>query len=245
MARRRNVLVGVGVLCLFLFVLHRGGDGPAPQATIPVNNLRSFETTAEPAAGAAEAEVKHAEVQHVEQVRDPKVVPDVFRVRFSTTKGDLVFELTKALAPLGVAQVYRMVLEKFFDEGIAFFRCVPNFVVQFGIHGDPMQSAIWRANRIDDDPVKTSNKKGTLTFASAGKNTRTTQLFINLVDNVGLDNSGFSPLGKCVEGCDEVLENLNFDYGEKPSQGSIQTKGNEYLRSTFPHLDYITKAVIE
>ena len=118
---------------------------------------------------------------------------------------------------------------------------VPNFVLQFGIHGDPHVASAWGKRVIKDDVVKETNARGTLTFASAGKNTRTTQLFLNLKSNSFLDKMGFPPLGKCIAGCD-VLDKIEMKYAEKPNQGLIQQRGNDYLTKQFPDLDYIIGA---
>src|SRR6185295_2693012 len=109
-----------------------------------------------------------------------------------------------------------------------FFRVVPNFVVQFGLAADPKVTAQWKARNLVDSPVKTSNKRGTITFAKAGPNSRTTQLFINLIDNGRLDGMGFSPVGEVIEGMD-VVDEINPEYRERPDQGSITTQGNTYL----------------
>jgi len=126
---------------------------------------------------------------------------------------------------------------------------IPGFMCQFGIHGDPNVSAKWREATIPDDPVKGSNTRGTITFATAGPNTRTTQLFINFADNVNLDGMGFSPFGKVIAGMD-VVDKINGEYGEGapggrgPDQGRIQMEGNTYLKKDFPNLDYIKSATI-
>ena len=121
---------------------------------------------------------------------------------------------------------------------------VQGFVIQFGIHGKPVLNDVWRDATIEDDPVTQSNVEGTLTFATSGPNSRTTQLFINVNDNVPLDKMGFSPLGKIISGQD-VLEKLNYEYAERPNQMKIQTKGNEYLKANFPNLDYIISMSVE
>jgi peptidyl-prolyl cis-trans isomerase A (cyclophilin A) len=167
-------------------------------------------------------------------------------VKFSTSKGDFVVQVKREWAPVGADRFYNLVKNGFYDE-CRFFRTVPGFVTQFGIHGDPKVSTKWKDAKIKDDPVKESNAKGTLTFATSGQNTRTTQLFINLVDNKRLDGMGFSSFGKVVEGMDKV-EALYSGYGEGaprgkgPDQGRIQGEGNEYLKKDFDKLDYVKTA---
>jgi peptidyl-prolyl cis-trans isomerase A (cyclophilin A) len=168
--------------------------------------------------------------------------PETFKAQFVTTKGNFVVEVTRSLAPNGADRFYNLVRSGFFSD-IAFFRVVPGFMVQFGIHGDPTVSAKWRDANITDDAVKTSNARGTLTFATAGPNTRTTQLFINFGNNGFLDGQGFSPFGKVVEGMD-VVDKINSDSGESPNQGAIQQAGNAYLKKEFTNLDYIQSAKI-
>ena len=174
--------------------------------------------------------------------------PETFKVRFDTTKGKFTVEVTRSLSPNGADRFYNLVRSGFFTD-IAFFRVIPGFMCQFGIHGDPAVSAKWRDANITDDPVKGSNTRGTITFATAGPNTRTTQLFINFGDNVGLDGQGFSPFGKVTEGMD-VVDKINSEYGEGapqgngPDQGRVQMEGNAYLKKDFPNLDYIKSATI-
>jgi len=168
--------------------------------------------------------------------------PDTFKALFDTTKGKFTVEVTRALAPNGADRFYNLVKSGYFTD-IAFFRVVPGFMVQFGIHGDPAVSAKWREANIADDTVKGSNARGTITFATAGPNTRTTQLFINFGNNTGLDGQGFSPFGKVTSGMD-VVDKINAEYGENPNQGRIQMQGNAYLKPGFPNLDYIKSASI-
>ncbi len=169
--------------------------------------------------------------------------PDVFRAKFDTTKGAFEIEVTRAWAPLGADRFFNLVNSGFYDN-CRFFRVVPNFMVQFGINGDPKVNTIWRQAQIKDDPVKQSNKRGYVSFAMAGPNTRTTQLFINFNDrNAGLDRQGFSPFGKVIGGMD-VVDSINAEYGESPNQGSIQMQGNAYLERSFPKLDYVKSAVV-
>jgi peptidyl-prolyl cis-trans isomerase A (cyclophilin A) len=174
--------------------------------------------------------------------------PETFKAQFDTTKGRFTVEVTRSLSPNGADRFYNLIRSGFFTD-IAFFRVIPGFMCQFGIHGDPAVSAKWRDANIADDPVKGSNTRGTITFATAGPNTRTTQLFINFGDNVGLDGQGFSPFGKVTEGMD-VVDKINSEYGEGapqgngPDQGRVQMEGNAYLKSAFPNLDYIKSASI-
>jgi peptidyl-prolyl cis-trans isomerase A (cyclophilin A) len=165
--------------------------------------------------------------------------PATFKVDFDTTKGHVIVEISRALAPIGVDRFYNLVQAKYFD-GARFFRVVPGFVVQFGLAADPDTISMWD-QPIPDDPVLTSNRRGTITFATAGPGTRTTQLFINVGSNERLDAQHFSPFGKVVEGMDNVDALYSGD-GEKPQQDSIKEKGNAYLEKEFPKLDYIKTA---
>jgi peptidyl-prolyl cis-trans isomerase A (cyclophilin A) len=174
--------------------------------------------------------------------------PDDFKTVFHTTKGDFTVEVTRSLAPNGADRFYNLVKSGFFTD-IAFFRVIPGFMCQFGIHGDPSVSAKWRDADITDDPVKGSNTRGAITFATAGPGTRTTQLFINFGDNTSLDGQGFAPFGKVTQGMD-VVDKINGEYGEGapggngPDQSRIQGEGNAYLKKDFPNLDYIKSATV-
>lgn len=175
--------------------------------------------------------------------------PDKFKVKFATTAGDFTLEVTRDWSPLGADRFYNLVKIGFFQD-IALFRVIDGFMAQFGIHGDPAVAAIWREAKIKDDPGgKASNLPGYITFATAGPNTRTSQFFINFGKNSFLDNQGFTPFGKVVEG----MENVNKIYkgygegaprGRGPSQGRIQAQGNTYLKSSFPKLDYIKSVTL-
>ena len=173
-------------------------------------------------------------------------VPDTYKVKFETTKGDFVVEVYSKWAPLGAGRFHELVTDGHFD-GAKFFRVLPGFVVQFGLPADPGKAKSY--TNLQDDPVQQSNVKGSITFATAGPNTRTTQLFINLADNARLDNMGFAPFGLVVEGMN-VVEALYSGYGEGapygsgPDQGRARQQGNAYLESNFPNLDGIKKATI-
>ncbi len=174
--------------------------------------------------------------------------PATFSARFETSKGAFTIEVTREWSPAGADRFYNLVRSGFYD-GARFFRVLPGFVVQFGLPGDPELSKAWRTARIPDDPVKESNRAGAVTFAMAGPNTRTTQVFINLADNTNLDGMGFSPFGRVTEGMD-IVQQLYSGYGEGaprgrgPEQGRITMEGNAYLEKQFPKLDHILRATI-
>lgn len=167
--------------------------------------------------------------------------PDSFRVAFETSRGSFVVQVNRAWAPLGADRFYDLVQQHFFDD-TRFFRVVPGFVVQFGLSGDPKKNEPWD-KRIADDSVRQTNARGTIVFATQGPNTRTHQLFINLGDNARLDEMGFAPIGRVVDGM-SVVDSLYSEYGESPDQQFIQTLGNSYLDRTFPKLDRIKTAKV-
>jgi peptidyl-prolyl cis-trans isomerase A (cyclophilin A) len=170
--------------------------------------------------------------------------PPSYKAKFETSKGNFVVEVHRDWAPKGADRFYNLVKNGFFDDA-RFFRVVPDFMVQFGINGDPAIQKNWANASIPDDPTTKSNKKGYLTFANRGPNSRSTQLFINFKDNAFLDKQpGFAPFGEVVSGMD-IVEKITSQYGEKPNQGMIQSDGNAYLNKEFPKLDYIKKASIE
>jgi peptidyl-prolyl cis-trans isomerase A (cyclophilin A) len=168
--------------------------------------------------------------------------PDVFNVKFTTTKGDFVVQVTRAWAPLGADRFYNLVKHGFFTDA-AFFRVVPGFIIQFGLSANPAVNKVWQSANIKDDPSKQSNKPGYLTFATAGPNTRTTQLFINFGNNTFLDSQGFTPFGQVTSGM-EVVQKLYSGYGERPDQHSITALGKPYLDKNFPDIDSISSATI-
>jgi peptidyl-prolyl cis-trans isomerase A (cyclophilin A) len=174
--------------------------------------------------------------------------PPVYKVEFDTSKGQFVVEVHRDWAPNGADRFYNLVKNGFYDN-TRFFRVLEGFMAQFGVNGDPKVSSVWRTARIKDDPVKISNKRTFVTFATAGKDTRTTQVFISYSDNSNLDGQGFAPFGQVVSGM-KVVDSLYSGYGEGapggrgPDQGKVQAEGNAYLTSAFPNLDYIKKATI-
>jgi peptidyl-prolyl cis-trans isomerase A (cyclophilin A) len=170
------------------------------------------------------------------------VAPATFKAEFTTAKGVFVVEAHRDWAPNGVDRFYNLVKNGYFTNA-GFFRVVPNFMVQFGLNANPAINAAWRNANLRDDPTKESNKRGYITFATAGPNTRTTQLFINFKDNAFLDSQGFAPFGTVVEGMD-VVDKIYSGYGESPDQGRITAEGDAYLSKNFPNLDKIKSASI-
>ena len=175
--------------------------------------------------------------------------PENYKVSFDTSAGSFIVDVHRAWAPLGADRFYNLVKNGFYDN-TRFFRVISNFMVQFGINGDPALNKIWQGARIGVDPVKESNLRGYITYAMAGTpDSRTTQVFINFRDNAGLDRQGFAPFGQVSKGMD-VVDKLFAGYGEGapsgqgPNQGRVQAEGNAYLMKEFPKLDYIKKASI-
>jgi peptidyl-prolyl cis-trans isomerase A (cyclophilin A) len=179
----------------------------------------------------------------------PIVVPDVYRVKFETSKGDFTVEVTKAWAPRGADHFHELLRMHYYDEG-RFFRVLPGFIAQFGIHKDFDVHAKWRELVIADDPPIEKNLRGTLSFAQSGPNTRATEVFLNLKDNPDLDQDRFVPFGRVVEGM-EVVDSLFSGYGELgpkgkgPDAGRAENEANEYIVPRFPNLDYIKSARIQ
>jgi peptidyl-prolyl cis-trans isomerase A (cyclophilin A) len=175
--------------------------------------------------------------------------PVTYKVRFETSKGPFVVQVNRAWAPNGADRFFNLVKNGFYDD-VRFFRVISGFMVQFGINGQPAIMARWREAQIPDDQVTQSNKRGTITFATAGPNTRTTQVFINFADNAGLDRQGFAPFGQVISGMN-VVDSLNAEYGEGaprgrgPDQGRLQMEGNAYLARDFGRMDFVRKATIE
>jgi cyclophilin family peptidyl-prolyl cis-trans isomerase len=217
---------------------------PAKPAPTPSTQKPTTQKPAPPKPATAKPAGPSAALRTPAKLKE--VAPATYRVNFDTSAGPFVIEVTRAWAPKGADRFYNLVKNGYFD-GNRFFRVVPNFMVQFGIHGDPKLNEVWRDSNITDDPVTQSNKRGFVTFAKTrAPDSRSTQVFINFKDNAGLDPQGFAPFGEVVAGM-EVVDKLNGEYGEAPSQlqPQIQSGGNEFLAKNFPRLDYIKKATIE
>jgi peptidyl-prolyl cis-trans isomerase A (cyclophilin A) len=219
------------------------------EAPKPAEPPKAAEPTPPPAEPAKPAEPTKP-LTGKEALLSPKSMteeaPAKYKVKFTTTKGDFVVEVQRDWAPKGADRFYNLVKNGFFDE-TRFFRVIKGFMVQFGIHGDPAVNAVMQEAHLEDDAVKQSNKRGYITFATAGPNTRTSQVFINYKDNDNLDGMGFAPFGKVISGI-KTVDALNGEYGEGapggmgPSQPRMQSEGNAYLQKDFPKLDYIKSA---
>ncbi len=175
-----------------------------------------------------------------------RAAPDTFDVRFATTKGAFVVRVVRAWAPHGADRLFYLANNGFYD-GARFFRVLPHFAAQFGAPGDPRVNRVWESRTIKDDPVHRANVRGFVSFATAGPDTRTTQLFVNLSNNQRLDRLGFAPLGRVVLGMEHV-DSLYGGYGEGapagrgPDQDRIAAEGNRYLEARFPKLDVVDSA---
>lgn len=172
-----------------------------------------------------------------------ETAPASYKVNLDTSKGSIVIQVTRDWAPIAADRFYNLVKNGFYDDA-RFFRVVPNFMVQFGMNGNPAVTRAWANNPMKDEPTKQGNKKGNVTFArTSAPNSRGTQLFINYKDNNFLDGQGFAAFGQVVQGMD-VAEKINAEYAEKPNQGEITMSGNAYLMKEFPKLDFIKAATI-
>ena len=194
------------------------------------------------AAGSAMAQVNMDKLMNPAQMNE--TAPDKFSVKFDTSKGEFIVEVTRKWAPNGADRFYNLVKNGFYDD-CKFFRNIEGFMVQFGINGNPKVMAALRPARIKDDPVTQSNRRAYITFAMGGPDTRTSQVFISYGDNSRLDKDGFSPFGKVTRGM-SVVESLYNQYGGKPSeaQAQIQMEGNAFLEKNYPKLDFIKTATI-
>src|SRR5215475_1678718 len=215
-------------------------ETPAPAPTPAPTETKPAEPTATPSEKPAPA-AKPGNLLKPETLKEK--APDEYEVKFKTTRGDFTVQVTRAWSPIGADRFYNLVKGHFYDN-TAFFRVVPGFVVQFGIAEKPAVSAAWKHTDIADDPVTQTNKRGYLSFATAGPNTRTTQIFINLKDNGRLDGMGFSPFALVEGNGMNVVDMLYDQYGDNagPDQDKIEKQGTPYLKKGWPKLDYIVSA---
>src|ERR1700693_2299817 len=234
--RKVAILIAAG---LFSAPTPASGQTGNPSAAKPKSSAQK-PSPAKTAPSPAAKSYDHA-LLHPALLKDK--APETYQVKFETSKGDFSVSVTRAWAPLGADRFYNLAKHHFFDNS-AFFRVLKGFVAQFGISAYPPLNVVWEKATITDDPVTQSNKKYTLTFATAGPNTRTSQLFINLAENPRLDTMGFAPFGQVTDGMN-VVDTLYADYGEGapggsgPNQDEIQKQGKAYLDKNFPKLDYI------
>ena len=236
----KNFLTRVApcLFCVIVFILPcalhaQDQPGPAMKAAAP---------SQKPAASAS-----HGDTGLLHPAMLKAKAPDVYEATFTTSKGDFVVQVTRSWAPNEADRFYNLVKHGYFN-GVEFFRVVPGFVVQFGLTGSPAVNKAWENANIKDDPVAQTNAAGTITFAQTGSpNSRSTQVFINLGDNAGLDHSGqgFAPFGKILSGMD-VVQSLYSGYADQPTnhQDEITNQGNAYLQKNFPKLDSIKSAKI-
>ncbi len=251
---KRTMKPSLPVLLSLLSILgcSKNEPEPAPASTTTTAAANPVTMPAGPSPVVAPASGPLASVLHPDLLDPSKAketAPPVFKAKFSTTKGDFVVEVHRDWAPIGADRFYNLVKMGFYDD-TRFFRAIDGFMVQFGLSGDPAVSARWQNANIDDDPVKQSNKRGFVTFATRGKNTRTTQIFVNSSDgNTRLDAMQFTPFGQVVQGM-EIVDSLYKGYGEGspmgqgPAQALVQSQGNAYMDSQFPKLDGVKHAEI-
>jgi peptidyl-prolyl cis-trans isomerase A (cyclophilin A) len=215
---------------------------PPSQAEAP-SGKQPEEVAAAPTPSVTPAEAARQRLLNPAQLNEK--APETFRAKFTTSKGNFVIEVTRAWAPNGADRFYNLVRNGYYDD-CRFFRVISDFMVQFGINGDPSLNQVWNQAQFRDDPVKESNKLGYVTFAMTGlPNSRTTQIFINYKDNPFLDAQNFAPFGRVIEGMD-VVDSFFNEYEGVPSdnQPQIQARGNAYLNKEFPKLDYVKSAAI-
>jgi peptidyl-prolyl cis-trans isomerase A (cyclophilin A) len=230
--RRSGLLVAV--LSLVFFATNAFAQAPASGQAAPAKKPASSGSKGTTHAGFDQALLHPANLK--------AQAPENFQVKFETTAGDFTVTVTRSWAPLGADRFYNLCKHHFYDNA-AFFRVVPGFVVQFGLGAHPAVNEVWDKARFQDDPVKETNRPGTLTFATAGPNTRTTQLFINLGNNAALDRQGFSAFGEVTDGFD-VVKKINAQYGEQPDQDKIRLEGAAYIDKNFPKIDKIKTTTI-
>jgi peptidyl-prolyl cis-trans isomerase A (cyclophilin A) len=175
--------------------------------------------------------------------------PPVALVRLETSKGPVDIEVTRAWAPRGADRFVALARHGYYDDA-RFFRITRGRWIQFGINGDPAIAQAWRSRTIPDDPFRESNVRGTVAFAFAVPNGRTTQVFFNLADNSPThDKEPFTPFGRVIRGM-EIVDSFNGEHAEGPGgiraggQDPFFKGGNAWLDAQFPRLDYIRRAVV-
>lgn len=215
------------------------------EAETPSNVAEAATTDAAPAAEgtpATEAAPKPTTADGYEDIAWLETAPETYSVKFDTTAGVFVIECNAKWSEQGSQRFYELCKMGFFDNS-GFFRVIHGFMVQFGLAADPKMTAQFANKNLRDEPVRKSNQKGLISFATSGPNTRTTQVFINYGDNANLDQMGFTPFGEVIVGMENV-EKITDQYGEQPDQGAIKQQGSEYLKQNFPNLDFINKVTL-
>lgn len=218
--------------------------GQTPAAKAPAAKAPAAKAPAAKGPAAAAPNVNKAKLRTPAGLTEK--APDLYKVKLDTSAGPVVIEVHRDWAPLGADRFYNLAKNGFYDD-VRFFRVLEGFMAQFGMNGDPSIQKQWTSANFKDDPVKGNNKRGYVTFAKASApNSRSTQVFINLVDNDFLDPQGFAPFGQVVEGM-AAVDKFYTGYGRNnvPDQGRITNEGNAYLAKEYPKLDYIKKATIE
>ena len=220
-------------------------EAPAQPATPPPAQPKSESPTTSTTAPESTKPARSYAKELLAPAKLKEKAPETYKVKFDTTRGEFAVTVTRAWAPLGADRFYNLVKHHFYDNA-AFFRVVPQFVVQFGINANPAVSAAWKHTEIKDDPVMQSNKRGAIVFATAGPNTRTTQVFINLKDNSRLDGMGFAPFGTVDGNGMNVVEMMYEGYGDSagPDQDQLEKQGDPYLLKGWPKLDHIKSAAL-
>jgi peptidyl-prolyl cis-trans isomerase A (cyclophilin A) len=238
-----GIRISEGLLLLAVSCCMSLGQTPSPAMAPakPKAATTAKPATTKPATATASAATYDRALLKPSLLKDH--APDSYQVKFETTRGDFTITVTRAWAPLGADRFYTLVKHHYFDNA-HFFRVLPSFVAQFGISAFPSVTAAWDKATIKDDPHSQSNKKGTITFATAGPNTRTTQLFINLKDNPSLDSQGFTPFGVIDGNGMNVVEMLYDQYGDSSGmdQEAITKGGKKYIETKWPRLDMIKHA---
>jgi peptidyl-prolyl cis-trans isomerase A (cyclophilin A) len=221
-------------------------EAPAqPAAAPPAESKSALPTTSAAPTPASTQPARSSAKELLTPAKLKEKAPESYKVKFDTTRGEFTVTVTRAWAPLGADRFYNLVKHHFYDNA-AFFRVVPQFVVQFGINASPAVSAAWKHTEIKDDPVTQSNKRGAIVFATAGPNTRTTQVFVNLKDNSRLDSMGFAPFGTVDGDGMNVVEMMYEGYGDSagPDQDQLEKQGDPYLLKGWPKLDHIKSATV-
>ncbi len=241
--RHKNGRIGVRLLAAMMIATVGAGAAALAQAPASAQKSAAGQATTTKKAPATAARSYDRALLKPSLLKDK--APEHYKVKFVTTRGEFTLAVTRAWAPLGADRFYTLVKHHFYDNA-SIFRVVPSFVAQFGISAYPPVTAAWRGTDIKDDPVTQSNKKGYITFATSGPNTRTTQVFINLQDNTRLDKMGFAPFG-VVEGDGIKVVIMFYDqYGDDagPDQPKIEKQGKPYLDKGWPKLDTIKSATL-